>query len=134
MTTTTTDAIELDDEVASHHWQLAKAVRGVGTRTGGAGPARTLLVVGGVLVGLGAILIVLAWIGAANTTDVFEQIPYMISGGLLGLALVFIGGFCYFTFWQTELVHAARREAADTRAVLESLKRIEHLLAEQRRR
>ena len=134
MSTTTPDAIELEDEVASHHWQLATAVRKVGTRTGGAGPARTLLVVGGLLVGLGAILIVLGWIGAANTTDVFEQIPYMISGGLLGLALVFIGGFCYFTFWQTEMVHAARREAADTRAVLESLKRIEQLLAAQRRR
>ena len=46
MTTTTPEAVELEDEVASHHWQLATAVRKVGTRTGGAGPARTLLVVG----------------------------------------------------------------------------------------
>src|SRR5260370_7856559 len=102
-----------------------------GPRSGGHGPARAELVVGGVRVGQGAILIALAWIGAANTTDVFEQIPYMISGGLLGLALVFIGGFCYFTFWQTELVHAARPEAADTRAVPASLHLTENLLAEQ---
>jgi CHASE3 domain sensor protein len=131
MTTTTPDVVELEDDVASHHWQLASAVRGVGTRAANAGPARALLVVGGLLVGLGAVLIVLAWIGAANTTDVFEQIPYMISGGLLGLALVFIGGFCYFTYWQTELVHAVRRESTDTRAVLESLHRIETLLSDR---
>ena len=134
MATTTPDAlVDLDQEVVARHKRLAAAVRSVGTRSGGAGPARALLLLGGMLVGLGAVLIIMAWIGAANTTDVFEQIPYMISGGLLGLALVFIGGFCYFAFWQTELVHAARRDAADTREVLESLRRIEHLLEEQTR-
>jgi len=128
-----TTPVEMDEEVVSRHRRLADAVRGVGTRAGGPVPARALLIIGGVLVGLGAVLIILAWIGAANTTDVFEQIPYMISGGLLGLALVFAGGFCYFGYWQTELVHAARRDAADTHAMLESLRRIETLLAETRR-
>lgn len=135
MATTTADVlVELEDGAQDRHRRLAAAVRSVGTRAGGPGNAKALMITGGILVGLGVVSIILAWIGAANTTDVFEQIPYMISGGLLGLALVFIGGFCYFTFWQTEAVHAARREAADTRAVLESLQRIEQLLAEQRGR
>ena len=132
MATTTPDAlVDLDEEVVARHKRLAAAVRSVGTRAGDAGPARALMIVGGMLVGVGTVLIILAWIGAANTTDVFEQIPYMISGGLLGLALVFIGGFCYFAYWQTEVIQAARRDAADTRAVLESLRRIEQLLDER---
>ena len=36
---------------------------------------------------LGVVFVLLAWYGAAHTTRVFEQIPYMISGGLLDTQL-----------------------------------------------
>ena len=42
------------------------------------------------------------------------------------MALVFAGGFCYFAYWLTQLVYAARRDNADTRILLE---RIEELLS-----
>jgi hypothetical protein len=56
----------------------------------------------------------------------FEQIPYIVSGGLLGIAFVIIGGFVYFAYWQTLLVRDTR---AERRELVDALYRIERLLA-----
>jgi hypothetical protein len=85
----------------------------------------TLMVLGGVLAPLGLIAVLLGWFGASHTPNSFEQIPYLISGGLLGLGFVFLGGFLYFTHWVTVLVRESR--AQSDRAV-EALERIETLL------
>jgi hypothetical protein len=69
---------------------------------------RTLLTVGSILMPLGAILVLLGWYGAAHTTRLFEEIPYLISGGLLGLALVIAGGFCYFGYFLARLLSTSR--------------------------
>jgi hypothetical protein len=69
---------------------------------------RALLVAGCVLVPLGITLILLGWLGTSQTPLVFEQIPYLVSGGLLGLALVVAGGFAYFGYWQSVRVREAR--------------------------
>jgi hypothetical protein len=45
---------------------------------------------------LGLAVILLGWYGAAHSSYLFEQIPYLISGGLFGLGLVFVGGLVYF--------------------------------------
>src|SRR4051794_23767932 len=42
-------------------------------------------------VGLGLLLIGLAWNGAAGVDFVSGQIPYLLSGGFLGLSLVVLG-------------------------------------------
>jgi hypothetical protein len=86
----------------------------------------TLMVLGGVLAPLGLLAVLLGWFGASHTPNSFEQIPYLISGGLLGLGFVFLGGFLYFTHWVTVLVRESR--AQSDRAV-EALERIESLLA-----
>lgn len=95
---------------------------------------RVLRVVGPVLLPTGAILILLGWYGAANTTRVFLQIPYLISGGLLGLGLMFAGGFLYFTRWITDLLDESRRNAdqarSDAERTAKALERIEDLLRE----
>ena len=88
---------------------------------------RLLLIVGGLLLPLGLLLIVLAWLGASHTVLVFEQIPYLISGGLLGLGLVIVGGFVYFAYWQTLLVREGRDQARRVEGLLE---RIEAHLSE----
>jgi hypothetical protein len=88
---------------------------------------RWLLVVGGLLLPLGIMLVVLGWEGASNTVFVWEQLPYLISGGLLGLALVFAGGFLYFAYWLTLLVRENREGRAQLTAVLG---RMELLLSE----
>ncbi|MFN2539915.1 MAG: hypothetical protein ABR549_17420 [Mycobacteriales bacterium] len=89
---------------------------------------RWMLVVGGTLLPLGVVLVLLGWYGASHTVLLFEQIPYLISGGLLGLALVMGGGFVYFAYWMTLLVRENRTEREDMQAVL---LRIEDLLQAQ---
>ena len=41
---------------------------------------------------VGVILVLLGWYGAAHTNIMTEQIPYLISGGLLGLGLIIVAG------------------------------------------
>jgi hypothetical protein len=128
MAATTSDPIA-DEEVLRRHNRLASSMQDLRTRAGGADKARVLLVMGGVLIPLGIVLILLGWSGVSHTTDTFEQTPYVVSGGLLGLALVVAGGFCYFGYWQTQAVRAVRRDAADIRSIRDSLQHIEELLA-----
>jgi hypothetical protein len=60
---------------------------------------QVLAVVSAVLLPLGIALIVLGWYGAAHTPYLFEQVPYLISGGLLGLGFALVGGLIYFGSW-----------------------------------
>lgn len=87
---------------------------------------RWLVVAGGVLAGLGLLFILLGWVGASRTPYVFEQVPYLISGGLGGLALAVLGGLAYFAYWMTRNVHATN---AQVEATQETLKRIEEMMA-----
>lgn len=64
---------------------------------------RVLMVTGAVAIPLGFLLIVLGYWGAAEVGREVEQTPYLISGGLLGLALVVTGGFAYFGYWLTRV-------------------------------
>jgi hypothetical protein len=123
--TSTTAEIAVERDAAERQRSLATAVRGLRTKAGGDDGAKAMLVAGGILVPLGFVLILLGWAGASHTVNLYEQIPYSISGGMLGLGFIFAGGFCYFAYWLTQLVYATRRDAADTRMILE---RIEELM------
>ena len=46
--------------------------------------------------GLGFVAVVFGWYGASHSAYLFQEIPYLISGGLLGVALVTGGGFLFF--------------------------------------
>jgi hypothetical protein len=50
--------------------------------------ARLLIAVGLLLTGI--VIVLLGWYGAANTNILTEQVPYLISGGLLGMALIIV--------------------------------------------
>jgi hypothetical protein len=89
---------------------------------------RWLLYVGGTLLPLGVVLVLLGWYGASHTVLLFEQVPYLISGGLLGVSLVIAGGFTYFAYWLTLLVRENRTTREDLQAVL---LRMEDLLQAQ---
>ncbi len=94
---------------------------------GGKGSTERWLMIGGaggVVVGL--LAIILAWVGASRTPYVFEQTPYLISGGLLGLAIAIVGGLFYFSYWITRQVQETRRQADETG---EALRQIRDLLA-----
>src|SRR5437764_10629993 len=84
-------------------------------------PDRALLITGAVLAGLGLVAIVIGWYGTAHTAYGFEQMPYLISGGLLGVALVFLGGFVYFAYWVTRLVRETREQSQRAADLLEQI-------------
>ncbi|HEX7304127.1 hypothetical protein [Lentzea sp.] len=65
--------------------------------------------VGTALMTAGIAAILFAWWGVAHTGYTFEQIPYVVSGGMLGLGLIGIGGFLYFGSWLTKLVEEQRQ-------------------------
>ena len=111
---------------------LGEAVERLASRTSDIDADRVLRLAGPVLLPTGAIVIVLGWYGAANTTRVFLQIPYLISGGLLGLGMMFAGGFLYFARWLTDLLDETRRQASEAQQTsdrtADALERIESLL------
>ncbi len=113
--------------------RLADRVRGLrARRTGRGGNDRWMLVVGGTLVPLGAVFVLLGWFGASRTVLVFEQVPYLISGGLLGVAFVFVGGFVYFAYWMTLLVRESRTAREDLQAVLLRMETLMQETSQQR--
>jgi hypothetical protein len=87
------------------------------------------IVAGSILLPLGFAAIILGWAGAAHGRVDQQQIPYIISGGLLGLAGVIAGAFLFWAHWlyriydQADLHHQAsmREQAEFHRAVLQAL-------------
>ena len=77
---------------------------------------RTLSALG--LLVLGAVLVMLGWYGTAYTNIFTEQIPYLISGGLLGLGLIVVAGFLAVSSIQAREIRELRR---DLLRVLEAL-------------
>ncbi|WP_020525618.1 hypothetical protein [Catelliglobosispora koreensis] len=80
-----------------------------------------LTIVGGFLMPLGLAVIGIGWYGTAHTGYVFEQIPYMVSGGLLGLGLTFSGALIFFSSWLARLVQLQREQAALTAQLIKQL-------------
>jgi hypothetical protein len=108
--------------------RLRRSVVGMRSRGGAPSMERWLLFVGAALVILGVPVIILGWYGASHTPYVFEQVPYLISGGVLGLALAVVGGLFYFAYWITRQIQETRRQADQTR---EALTEIRDLLADR---
>jgi hypothetical protein len=48
-------------------------------------------IAGTVLLVAGAVALILGWVGASGTSQTYQQIPLLISGGLAGLALIVVG-------------------------------------------
>jgi hypothetical protein len=80
-----------------------------------------LFVAGAVLLPLGLVVIILGWYGAAHTPYAYDQLSYLVSGGLLGLGLTFCGGFLYFGAWLARIAADQRessKKLSDTLLVL----------------
>lgn len=92
---------------------------------------RFLVAVAGGLMSAGLVAIVLGWVGASRAILVQKQIPYLISGGLLGVALATIGALTFFTHWLTVLVRENRQNHQElVRALREERARDREELAE----
>lgn len=63
-----------------------------------------------VLLILGVVLVLLGWWGAAHTNIFTEQIPYLISGGLLGLGLIIAAGLVAYAAISQRATQQLRRD------------------------
>lgn len=99
------------------------------------GNERFLLTVAGTVTAVGIVCIILGWLGVARSTLVEEQLPYVVSGGLLGVALCVIGALTFFSHWLTVLVRESRaREDArrqDHHELMEALRTLNQVLGPQ---
>jgi len=82
----------------------------------------TLFALGGALAVAGVVLILLGWLGTSRTVLVAGQIPYLVSGGLLGLGLIFLGGFLYFGYWLATLVRDGRTSAEEQHVIFREMR------------
>jgi hypothetical protein len=107
--------------VAGAEDRFARLAAATARLRGRSGPVaeRWLFAAGAVLVPLGAVVVLLGWYGTAHTTRLWQQMPYVVSGGLLGLGLMVVGGLGYFAAWLTRLVEDNRRQARELTAALE---------------
>lgn len=80
-----------------------------------------LFVAGAVLLPTGLIVIGLGWYGVAHTPYEYNQNAYIVSGGILGLGITFVGGFLYFGSWLARVAadqKEAQRQLSDTLLLL----------------
>jgi hypothetical protein len=81
-----------------------------------------LAIASAVMLPLGLALIVLGWYGAAHSSYLFEQVPYLISGGLLGLGLAVVGGLVYFGSWMARGAAQQQRQTEEVAALLREIR------------
>ena len=87
-----------------------------------------MLIVGILFVVAGFVAILVGYWGASGTAAIADQMPYMLSGGAVGLALVVIGGFLIgrytvahmLRFWLALLVIENREQTDRLIAALEA--------------
>jgi hypothetical protein len=109
--------------------RLDRGVRNLRTTSGARRfDERTVMLAGSALAVLGLVAILVGWYGAAHSPYLFQQVPYLISGGLLGLGLVFLGATLYFAHWLTELLKEGRTQSA---ALLDAIARLEATVKQQ---
>lgn len=84
------------------------------TRSGGLDALNWRQVLGGGVILAGLVTLAIGWWGISGTTKTHEQLTYLLSGGLVGAALIAIGGFILIAY----------QHHADRLALLELERRI----------
>jgi hypothetical protein len=126
MTTQTTHTTQIPAVAAPQAQPMPRAAsRGEGVAPLRNNPAQllhlVLFVAGAVLLPAGLIVIGLGWYGVAHTAYIYDQNAYIVSGGILGLGITFVGGFLYFGSWLARIAadqKEAQRQLSDTLLLL----------------
>jgi hypothetical protein len=117
--------------------ELKEDVGKLRIRGGSARTEQQFKIGGALLIPVGLVLILLAWLGASDTVFVDEQISYLISGGLLGLALVITGSCLYLRYWLARerywLARLTTEQEQQAEELVAVLRRIETLLGDRER-
>jgi 4-amino-4-deoxy-L-arabinose transferase-like glycosyltransferase len=99
----TTDVVS-EQRLLDRRARFREAVVRLSERAQSTELVRLLLFPGALAVVAGFALMFLGWYGASHTAREIEQIPYLISGGLMGLGLVMVGALLLSSaIWMTML-------------------------------
>ena len=108
-------AESVTDLVAARRARFREAVVRLSERARTTELLKMLLLPGAFFIVAGFVFMFLGWYGAARTPRAIEQMPYLISGGFIGLGMVFVGGLLLASaFWMGMLQRFS--EEADERA------------------
>ena len=116
--------------------EFERQIAGLRVKGQRGGVETRLLYLGIGLLGLGLVMVAVAWFRASDTTVQHEQIDYLISGGLGGIGVTLVGAAIYlrislaryFRLWLVRLVYEQR---AQTDRTVEALERLEHALRDR---
>lgn len=111
--------------VPSRLQRLAAVVDRARPGRSGRNVRKWLETVGMCLIVFGFVCILLGWYGAAHSPYLYQEVPYLISGGLLGVALVIGGGVLVHCAWCMRKVEEDRRNAL---AIVRSVDRLERIM------
>lgn len=106
-----------DDRLADGAADLAG-----GERTGLLANQHLLLVISGMLMAGGLVAVLLGYLGASSSIQIEAQVPYLISGGLLGVCLSIIGSITFFAHWLTALIREVRGVREDHQELMVALR------------
>jgi len=105
--------------------RLSGVVEGVRRGNGGRNVRKFMQILGMLTIAFGFVCILLGWYGASHSPYLYQEVPYLISGGLLGVALVIGGGVLVRCAWSLRQVEEERRNAL---AIVRSIDRLERIL------
>jgi membrane glycosyltransferase len=104
----TTPSAEGAERLDEFHAELAR----LRVKSSSRDDEQRLLFAGIVLMPLGLVLVLIGYIGASGTTEFSAQVPYLLSGGVLGLGVTVVGATLflryslgrYLRFWLLRLI------------------------------
>lgn len=117
--------LESTTPVPTRLQRLAAAIDRARPGRNGRNVRKWLETIGMCLIVFGFVCILLGWYGAAHSPYLYQEVPYLISGGLLGVALVIGGGIFVRSAWSMRQVEEDRRNAL---AIVRSVDRLERIL------
>ncbi|MBV8984948.1 MAG: hypothetical protein JO248_10970 [Acidimicrobiia bacterium] len=110
-----------DDDARSRRRSLTEAIAALRVPRANVSLETVFLTVGALFLPIGLVVIILGWYGAAHTGHIYEQNSYIISGGLLGLGLIFVGFALYVGYWMTRQIRATETGTQQTLRALRQL-------------
>ena len=117
--------MEQSTPVPSRLQRLGAAIDRARPTKSGRNVRKWMETIGMSLIVFGFVCILLGWYGAAHSPYLYQEVPYLISGGLLGVALVIGGGIFVRIAWGMRQVEEDRRNAL---AIVRSVDRLERIL------
>lgn len=108
-----TDTTSTEEKVLARRERFREAVAGIAQRAQTGDLLRMVVLPGAVLLLGGFLAMFLGWFGASRSFREVEQLPYLISGGLIGLGMVFVGGLLLSSVLWMRMLGEFRRQAEE---------------------